>query len=144
MEDTHRSTKKLYLETLLLKRNIIHKIVEAVETKYLSALRNSITGQITPLVPTILNVMYNNYRRITPQQLDDKTTIVKSMTYDPAQPINLIFNSIENPVEYSLSAEAELTQSQTINVALVILQKQRIFKDEIRAWKHTTPAYNTW
>ena len=52
-----------------------------------------------PLVPTILDFLYDNYGRITPQQLDNKTTIVKSMTYDPDQPIDLIFNSIDNLVK---------------------------------------------
>ena len=67
-EYTHRTMKKLYLETLLLERIIIQKIIEAVDTKYLSALR-------TPLVLTILNFLYNNYGHITPQQLDNKITI---------------------------------------------------------------------
>ena len=132
-EDTHRTAKKLYLETLLLERTIIQQIIEAVENKYLAALRNPVTGKITPLVPAILEFLYNNYGRITPQQLDDKTTIVKSMVYDPAQPIDLIFKSIDALVEYALAAEAKLTSSQTINLALVILHKQRIFKDDIRA-----------
>ena len=53
------------------------------------------------------------------------------MIYDQAQPINIIFNFIDNLVEYASAAEAELTQSQTINFALVILNRQQIFKDYI-------------
>ena len=63
-EDTHRTTRKLYLETLQLERTIIQKIIETVDTKYLAALRNPVTGQIMPLVPTILDFLYNNYGRI--------------------------------------------------------------------------------
>ena len=66
------------------------------------------------------------------------------MTYNVAQPIDLIFNFIDNLVEYALAAKAELTQSQTINLALVILHKQRILKENIRAWKRTTLAYKNW
>ena len=79
-EDTHHLTKKLYLENLLLEQTIIQQIIEAVDTKYLTALRNYVTGKITLLVPTILNFLHDNYGRINPQQLDDKTTTVKSMT----------------------------------------------------------------
>ena len=64
-----------------------------------------------PLVLTILDFMYENYGRITPQQLDNKTTIVKSMTYDPAQPIDLILNSIDDLFKYALAVKAELRQS---------------------------------
>ena len=66
------------------------------------------------------------------------------MIYDPTQPINIIFNSIDDLVEYAIVAEAELTQSQTINLALIVLNKQRIFKDGIRVWKRTNQAYKTW
>ena len=56
-EDTHRTTKKIFLETLLIKRTIIHQIIESVDTKYLASLRNPFTRKITPLVPTILNFL---------------------------------------------------------------------------------------
>ena len=96
-----------------------------------------------PLVPTILEYLHNNYGRITPQQLEDKTTTVKTMIYDSAQPLDIIFNYIDDLVEYTRATEAELTQSQTINLALVILNKQQIFKDDICAWKRTNPTYKT-
>ena len=66
------------------------------------------------------------------------------MIYDPVQPIDIIFNSIDKLVEYSRAAEAELTQIQAINLALAILNRQRIFKDDIRAWKRTNQAYKMW
>ena len=66
------------------------------------------------------------------------------MTYDPAQPIDIIFNSINDLVEYARAVEAELSQSQRVNLALVILHRQQIYKDNIRAWKRTDPAYKTW
>ena len=86
-ENNHRLRKKLYLDTLLLERTFIQQIIEAIDTKYLAALRNPVTRQITPLVPTILEFLHNNFGRITPQKLYNKTTTVKTMIYDPAQPI---------------------------------------------------------
>ena len=64
------------------------------------------------------------------------------MTYDLAQPIDLIFNSIDEQVKYALASEAELNQSQTTNLSLIILQKQRISKDDIRAWTHQSCVQN--
>ena len=63
----------------MLERTTIHQIIEDVDTKDLAALCNPVTGQITPFVLTILEFLHNNYGRIIPQQLDDKTTTVKSM-----------------------------------------------------------------
>ena len=143
-ENNHCLTKKLYLETLLLERTFIQQIIEATDTKYIAALCNPVTGQITPPVPNILDFFHNIYGCISPQQLDEKTTTVKTIIYDPAQPINIIFNSINDLMEYTRAAEAELTQSQTINLALVILNRQRIFKYDIGAWKRTNQAYKMW
>ena len=66
------------------------------------------------------------------------------MTYNPAQPIDLIFNSIDDLVEYSRESKMELTQIQKINLALVILHIQRISKDDIWAWKRNNLAYKIW
>ena len=65
-----------------------------------------------PLIPTIFEFVHNNYGRITPQQLDDKTTTVKSIIYYSAQPIDIIFNAIDELVEYARVAEAKLTPSK--------------------------------
>ena len=43
-ENDQRLTEKIYLETLLLKRTFIQQIIEAINTKYLSDLRNPVTG----------------------------------------------------------------------------------------------------
>ena len=97
-----------------------------------------------PLVLTFLNFLHENYGRITPQQLDNKKTTLKSMTLNPAQPIEIIFNSVDDLVESARADEAELTQIQTINLTVFILHRQRIIKDNIWAWKRTNPAYKTW
>ena len=59
-----------------------------------------------PLVPNTINFLHNNYGSIILQQLDDKNTAVKLMTYDPDQPIKIIFNSINDLFEYARAAKA--------------------------------------
>ena len=98
-ENNHRLTKKLYLETLLMEQTFIRQIIKAINTKYIAALWNPVTGKITPLVPTILEFLHNNYGRINPQKLGDKTTTVKTMIYVLAQLIDIIFKSIDNLME---------------------------------------------
>ena len=99
------------IKTLIIEQTLIQQIIKAINTKYISSHRNPIPEKITPLFPTILDFLQNNYGRITPQQLDNMTTTIKTMIYDPSQPINIIFKSIDNLVEYARAAEAELTQS---------------------------------
>ena len=54
------------------------------------------------------------------------------MTYNPDQPIDTIFNSIDDLVKYTRADEEELTKSKTIKLALIILHRQLIFKDDFR------------
>ena len=65
------------------------------------------------------------------------------MIYDPDETIDIIFNALDDLVEYARAAEAELTQIHTINLALFILNRKKKFKEYIRAWKHTNQAYKT-
>ena len=139
-ENNHRLPKKLFLKTLFLKRTFIQQVIKTIDTKYLAALLNPVTGKITSLVPTILDFLHDNYGRITSQKLDDKATTVKTMIYNPSQPIDVIFNSIDDLVEYARAVEAEITHNKIINYALVILNRQRLFKDDIRAWRRTKQA----
>ena len=69
--------------------------------------------------------MHNNYGRITQQQIDDKKTTAKSMIYDPDETIYIMFNALDDLVEYARAAEAELTQIHTINLALFILNRKK-------------------
>ena len=46
------------------------------------------------------------------------------MIYDLVQPIDIIFNSIDDLVEYARAAEEALTKSQTVKIVLVILNRQ--------------------
>ena len=55
------------------------QIIEAIDNEYLAAIRNHVTGKITPLVPNILEFLHNNCGRITPHKLDDKTSTIKAM-----------------------------------------------------------------
>ena len=43
-ENNHCLTQKNYLETLLLEKPFIQKIIQAIDTKYLAALHNPVTG----------------------------------------------------------------------------------------------------
>ena len=65
-ENNHHLTKKLYLETLLIKLAFIQQIIEASDTKYLADLHNPVTRKITPLVLNILKFLRNKYGWITP------------------------------------------------------------------------------
>ena len=77
----------------------------------------------------------------TQQNLDGKTTAPKSIIYNPSQPITVIFNAINELDNYTFAADDELTEIKKINLALININKQRILKDNIHAWKFTTQVY---
>ena len=64
---------------------------------------------------------------------------VKQLVYDLIQPIDAIFNSIENIVDYSEVIGYNYIQHHSVSVAYIILKKTGKFKDGIRDCKRKTP-----
>ena len=83
----------------------------------------------------MIDFLYEKYGKITPQNLDEKTTSTKYLIYNTSQTIDKVFNKIYYLVDYVIAADAELTEIQTISLILIILNKQIIFKDNIQTWK---------
>jgi hypothetical protein len=66
--------------------------------------------------------------------LEDRDNKLRSMVYNTQLPIDIVFNAVEDYVDFADLAHQTLTSSQTIAKAYVILNKTRRFKIDITAW----------
>ena len=123
---------------------LISQIVNAVEDSYLLSVRNRTTGQYTGNVGDILRHLQGRYGRITPGQLQEFDLEITQMTYDPVNPIEQVFNRIEDLVDYGELAHNAYTQNQAIAKAYNILNKTGIFKEYIKTWKRRPAVEHTW
>ena len=83
----------------LVQRALVQQVLEAMYAKYLSALRNYITGQVPSDIRTLILHLFRIYGKITPQQLRTRYENVKKMEYSIDEPIAIIFDAVEDLVE---------------------------------------------
>ena len=66
--------------------------------------------------------------------LNDRTDKVSQMPYTITQPIDLVFNAVEDLADYAKLAHIPSMQRQTVNQAYLILLCSGHFKDAIHKW----------
>ena len=76
--------------------------------------------------------------------LDDRIKSVSRMAYNPYQPIDLVFNALDNLSTYAELAHIPLTAPQIINKAFNIMLRSGHFKDALRKWKRLPVNQQTW
>ena len=84
---------------LLVKRVLVQQVLETIDGKYLSSLRNQITGQVPSNIRDLILHLFRVYGKITPQKLKSKYDTVESLNYSIDEPINVIFSAVKYLLE---------------------------------------------
>jgi hypothetical protein len=123
----------------------MQQIVSAVEPQYLMAMHNrTTTGQFTVTIFQLLQYLLTVYGKITPSQLLHLEQETKIFAYDPITPIDVVFNQVEDLVEYGEMANCEFTMHQTVNIAYAILNRTTKFRESIQTWNCLPVLQKTW
>ena len=143
-ERTWKEELRVFHEVRGVEQALIGQIVNAVEETYLLSVKNRTTGQYTGNVGDIVRHLQGRYGKITPGQLQEFDLEISQMTYDPSNPIEQVFNRIEDLVDYGEIANNAYTQAQAIAKGYNILNKTGVFKDYIKTWKRKPAVEHTW
>ena len=141
---THSEELRVFHEIRGIERTLFQQIVQAIDTAYLASARNRTTGQFNGTVYETLSHLIAVHGKISPSQLNDLETTTKNMVYDPQSPVDVVFNQVEDLVEFGDMANCPFSAGQTINIAYTIINKTRKFKDAIIAWNRTDFLNKTW
>ena len=68
--------------------------------------------------------------------LEDREQELRTHTYDPQHPIDIVFNVVEDFPGFAGLGRQPLSNLQTISKAYVILNKTRRYKTDITALNH--------
>ena len=83
-----------------MERALIQKLVLSVKASYITAIRNSTTGQFTGILFMIIHYLIVTYGKISPNQQIDLEQNTKPMQYYPQTPIDIVFKQVEDLLEY--------------------------------------------
>jgi hypothetical protein len=118
-------------------------IIEVIDPVYLATPRLPYVGigACTPL--QILAHLYTNYAKITPANLDNTDRAIKQPC-DVNQPIEVLYQQIEDAIEFSAVGQTPYLPEQVVNIAYQLVFRTRIFSDDCKIWKRHAAAYKTW
>ena len=144
LKEEYNEELRRFRECQGVEQAFLQQLITAIEPQYLLALRNCQTNSITVPLNKVLNYLTTTFGRVTPQMLDEWMTAVSQMGYNPHQPINLVFNAVDNLCDYADLAFIPFTKLQTVNKAYNILLRSGHFKEALREWRQRPPAAQTW
>jgi hypothetical protein len=143
-KEAHHEQLRLFREVQGVEKALIQQIVKAVEAPYLAAIRDRGSNSLRGPIKSILTHLQTLYGRVSPQMLEDREQELRNMPYNAKYPIDMVFNSVMDFVDYAELAEQPVTQKQTVAKAYTILNKTGRFKTAITEWNRKQEVNKTW
>lgn len=143
-KDVWRELKQTFELCQATEKALIAQIVESIDPIYIRALLNRATGQYSSSIRAMILHFFTTYGKITPQQVKGKEMELYNMHYDISQPVDTVFNAIEDLVELADHANSPMSAQQMIDLAYVVLAKQPILQHDLRLWNRRPLVERTW
>jgi hypothetical protein len=99
---------------------LIAQLVDTIDPIYLRAMLNRATGQYSSSISALSTHLFTTYGQITPQQVKSKEMELYNMHYDISQPVDTVFNCIDDLSDLAEHASSPMTAQQMIDLAYVI------------------------
>ena len=120
-----------------------NQLLAAVNDLYVLALKKPIIGYGTLTTLELLNHLYATYDAISPADLITNDVCFKA-TYDPEQPIETLFQQIDDAVAYADAGNAPYTKAQILAVAYSTVFATGTFQDDCKIWRGKAEGDKTW
>jgi hypothetical protein len=128
----------------LLSHKLLTRSIPPPPPIYLRALLNRATGQYSASISALITHLFDTYGKITPQQVKAKEMELYNMHYDISQPVDPVFNNIDDLSELADHAGSPMTAQQMIDLAYVIFSKQPILQQDLCLWNRRPLVDRTW
>jgi hypothetical protein len=113
---------------------LIAQLAELMDPICLRAMLNQATCQHSGSIRAVVLHLFSACGKITPQQVKAKEMELCQMHCDISQPVDTVFNSIDDLSDVSENANSPMTEQQMVDLACVIFAKQSILQPDLRLW----------
>ena len=141
---THDEALCIFSEYNLVMRACIQQVLAAISPKYLIRLRNRVTGQVPADIRLLFTSLFSIYGKISAGQLKEKYDDVVTMPYNTTEPINVIFNAVDDLREIAKLAGRPYFLIQMVDLGYLVIAKQSVFRSDVRRWLRRLPDDHTW
>jgi hypothetical protein len=118
-------------------------ILEAFDDAYLNALSDEVVGYANCTSLDLLTHLLTLYAMIAPTELTQNYERLNT-PYDPNQPIEMLFQQIQDARAFAVAGRQPYGNAMIINVAYTLVFNTGLFPDACRAWKLRAIAGKTW
>ena len=140
----HHEAVRLYHECNNVEQALRQQLMKAIDEAYLLALKDRTTQTILAPIYQIIQFLFTNHGKVTQAKLHKEEQIVKSYTFNANEPIDVVFNKLEDLLDLSTAAECGYTGPQIIGMAYMILNKTGKYGEYLRKWNRFPPTQKTW
>jgi hypothetical protein len=143
-KDVWRELKLSFDLCQATEKALIAQVVASIDQIYLRALLNRTTGQYSSDLRAVLLHLFTTHGKITPQQVKTKELSTYNMHYDISQPVDTVFNTIDDLADLAEHARSPMTPQQMMDLAYVIFARQPILQQDLRLWNRRPVVERTW
>ena len=144
LREQYKDAKRAYYECKNVEKALQHHIQDAIEDKYLESLVNKDTQLIQANIPDVLTYLNDTYGKVPSEEVKLKEAEIRTMQFNPADPMILLFNPINKLVKMGISAEIEYTENQLLDIGLTVIRNTRDFKKALGEWEALATTAKTW
>ena len=144
MRDLQAEQMRVFKEVNAVDQALIQQINQAVEDDYLTPIRDRTTNSINLPVFDVLDYLGNTYGHVTEEILQEREDRVSRMSYSLSQPIDIIFNALDDLADFADLSDSPFTERQIIAKAFMILNRTQRFEQALLAWKCRARVQQTW
>jgi hypothetical protein len=139
----HREARQVYRTYHNVDQAIKKLSIESFDDAYLNALSDEIVGYANCRSLQLLIHLLAYYAMIAPTELTQNYERLNT-PYDPNQPIETIFQQIQDARSFAVAGGQPYGNAMIINVTYTLVFNTGLFPDSCRAWQSRAIAGKTW
>ena len=105
---------------------------------------NKDTQLIHAGIPDVLTYLFDTYGKVPSEEVKQKEAEIRTMQFNPADPMILLFNHIEKLAKMGISTEIEYTEKQLLDIGLIVIRNTRDFEKALGKWEALATIAKTW
>jgi hypothetical protein len=139
----HREATQVYRTYHNVDQAIKKLIIESFDNTYLNALSDKVVGYANCTSLDIRTHLLTYYAMIAHTELTQNYERLNT-PYDPNQPIETLFQQIQDARAFAVAGGQPYGAAMIINVAYTLVFNTRLYPDACRAWQSRAIAAKTW
>ena len=118
-------------------------LLSAIANIYIHARKDRHVGYMNQTIHTILNHLFKNYGNITPLELKDNDTKMRS-NWDPDSPFDCLIKQIEDGQDYAEDGGQPYSAEQLLHITYTLIFKTGLYFEECKQWNNCPATEKTW